>query len=76
MHTKVLMNSMTPFEAFINDVTNDAFLVAVENESGKITIPELDSIVFAHPYYEEVSMDTIEDAVEKIEVILAKNNRI
>ena len=76
MHTKVLMNSMTPFEAFINDVTNDAFLVAVENESGKITIPELDSIVMAHPYYEEVSLDTIEDAVEKIEEILAKNNRI
>lgn len=71
----LLMNSMTEQEGFINDVLNDAFLKAVEN-NGKITIPELDSIVMAHPYYEEVSLDTIEDAVEKIEEILAKNNRI
>ena len=71
-----LMNSMTPTEGFINDVLNDAFLQAVENESGKITIPQLDKIVFAHPYYEEVSLDTIEDAVEKIEIILEEQNRI
>ena len=70
-----LMNSMTPTEGFINDVLNDAFLQAVEN-GGKITIPQLDKIVFAHPYYEEVSLDTIEDAVEKIEIILEKQNRI
>ena len=75
-HTKVLMNSMTPFEAFINDVTNDAFLVAVENESGKITIPELDKIIYAHPYYETVNMDIIEDAVIEIENILLKDNRL
>ena len=76
MYTKVLMNSMTPFEAFINDVTNDAFLKAVENESGKITIPELDQIIYAHPYYETVSLDTIEDAVIEIEKILENENRI
>lgn len=75
-HTKVLMNSMTPFEAFINDVLNDAFLKAVENQSGKITISQLDEIIYEHPYYETVSLDTIEDAVIEIEQILEKNNRI
>lgn len=70
------MNSMTPFEAFINDVLNDAFLKAVENQSGKITISQLDEIIYEHPYYETVSLDTIEDAVIEIEQILEKNNRI
>lgn len=70
-----LMNSMTPREAFINDVLNDAFLKAVENGS-KITIPELDEIVFAHPWYEEVHLDTIEEAVEQIEIILSNQGRI
>lgn len=70
-----LMNSMTPRDAFINDVLNDAFLKAVENGS-KITIPELDKIVLAHPWYEEVSLDTIESAVEQIEIILADNGRM
>ena len=67
---------MTNLEHFINDVTSDAFLKAVENESGKITIPELDQIVYAHPYYEEVSLDSIEDGVIEIERILETNNRI
>ena len=67
---------MTNLEHFINDVTSDAFLKAVENESGKITIPELDQIVYAHPYYEEVSLDSIEDGVIEIEQILANQNRI
>ena len=75
-YTKVLMNSMTPFEGFINDVTNDAFLKAVENQSGKITISQLDEIIYQHPYYETVSLDTIEDAVIEIEQILEKNNRL
>jgi len=70
------LNSMTPRDEFINDVTNDAFLKAVENESGKITIPELDKIVLAHPWYEEVSLDTIESAVELIEIILTDNGRM
>ena len=70
-----LMNSMTPREAFINDVLNDAFLKAVENGS-KITIPELDEIVFAHPWYEEVHLDTIEEAVEQIEIILSNQGRM
>ena len=67
---------MTNLEHFINDVTNDAFLKAVENESGKITIQELDQIIYAHPYYEEVSLDSIEDGVIEIEQILANQNRI
>lgn len=67
---------MTPREEFINDVTNDAFLKAVENESGFISIPELDEIIFAHEFYEYASLDTIQDAVEEIEIILEKNNRI
>ena len=67
---------MTNLEHFINDVTSDAFLKAVENESGKITIPELDQIIHAHPYYEEVSLDSIEDGVIEIEQILANQNRI
>ena len=70
-----LMNSMTPREAFINDVLNDAFLKAVENGQ-YISIPELDEIVFAHPFYEEASLDTIMDAVEQIEIILEENKRI
>jgi len=83
-YTKTLMNSMTPFEAFINDVLNDAFLKAVESNNplreqslrGKITLAELDQIIYAHPYYEEVSMDTIEDAVVEIEKHLEKDNRL
>lgn len=75
-YTKVLMNEMTPFEGFINDVLNDAFLVAVENQSGKITITQLDDIIREHPYYEQVHLDTIEDAVIEIEQILEKNNRL
>ena len=67
---------MTQFEMFINDVTNDAFLKAVENQSGKITIPQLDEIIYEHPYYETVSLDTIEDAVIEIERILENNNRL
>jgi len=67
---------MTHLEEFINDVTNDAFLVAVENDSGCISIPELDQIIFAHPYYEVASLETIQDAVERIEIILEVNNRI
>ena len=67
---------MTRMEEFINDVTNDAFLVAVENESGKISIPELDEIIHAHPYYEEVHIDSIEDGVIEIEKILENNNRL
>ena len=70
-----LMNSMTPREAFINDVLNDAFLKAVENGQ-YISIKELDEIVFAHPFYEEASLDTIMDAVEQIEIILEENKRI
>ena len=67
---------MTNLEHFINDVTNDAFLKAVENESGKITIPELDQIIYAHPYYEQVSLDSIEDGVIEIEQILQRDNRL
>jgi len=67
---------MTNLEHFINDVTSDAFLKAVENESGKITIPELDQIIYAHPFYVEVSLDSIEDGVIEIERILEKEARI
>ena len=67
---------MTRMEEFINDVTNDAFLKAVENQSGRITIPQLDDIIREHPYYEQVSLDTIEDAVIEIEKILENNNRL
>ena len=67
---------MTNLEMFINDVTNDAFLKAVENQSGKITITQLDDIIRDHPYYEEVSLDSIEDGVIEIEKILENNNRL
>jgi hypothetical protein len=67
---------MTNLENFINDVTNDAFLMAVENQSGKITITQLDDIIREHPYYEQVSLDSIEDGVIEIEQILEKNNRL
>jgi hypothetical protein len=68
---------MTNVENFINDVTNDAFLKAVDNDSGFISIPELDQIVFEHPYYaDEESLDVIQDAVHQIENILKENNRI
>ena len=67
---------MTQMEHFINDVTNDAFLKAVENQSGRITISQLDEIIYEHPYYETVSLDTIEDAVIEIERILENNNRL
>jgi len=67
---------MSEFKQFINDVTNDAFLKAVENQSGKITIPELDQIIYQHPYYGEVSLDTIEDAVIEIEQILEREGRL
>ena len=67
---------MTRMEEFINDVTSEAFLVAVENESGKISIPQLDDIIREHPYYEQVSLDTIEDGVIEIEKILENNNRL
>ena len=67
---------MTQFEQFINDVTNDAFLKAVENDSGFISISELDEIIFAHEFYEYADLETIQEAVEQIEIILEKNNRI
>jgi len=67
---------MTNVENFINDITSDAFLVAVENESGKISISELDKIIYAHPFYEEVSLDSIEDAVVEIEQILEREDRL
>ena len=67
---------MTRMEEFINDVTSEAFLKAVENQSGKVTISQLDEIIYEHPYYEEVHLDTIEDAVIEIEQILEKNNRL
>jgi len=67
---------MTQMEHFINDVTNDAFLKAVENQSGRITISQLDEIIYEHPYYEQVHIDSIEDAVIEIEQILEKNNRL
>ena len=67
---------MTDFSNFVNDITSDAFLIAVENESGKITIPQLDELIYAHPWYEAVDMDTIEDAVIEIERILEKEDRI
>ena len=67
---------MTQMEHFINDVTNDAFLKAVENQSGRITISQLDQIIYEHPYYEQVHIDSIEDAVIEIEQILEKNNRL
>ena len=67
---------MTNLEMFINDVTNDAFLKAVENQSGKITITQLDDIIRDHPYYEEVSLDSIEDGVIEIEKILENNDRL
>lgn len=70
-----LMNSMTPREAFINDVLNDAFLKAVENGQ-YISISELDEIVFAHDFYEYADLDTIQEAVEQIEIILEENKRI
>ena len=67
---------MTRMEEFINDVTSEAFIVAIENQSGRITINQLDEIIHAHPYYEQVSLDTIEDAVIEIEQILENNNRL
>ena len=68
---------MTNVEHFINDVTNDAFLTAVENQSGKISIRQLDEIVIEHPYYVEVeALSDIQEAVVQIETILKQNNRI
>ena len=67
---------MTQGEMFINDVTSEAFLKAVENQSGRITITQLDDIIREHPYYEQVSLDTIEDYVVEVEQILEKNNRL
>jgi len=67
---------MTNLEHFINDVTNDAFLKAVENQSGKITISQLDEIIREHPHYENTHIDSIEDGVIEIEQILEKNNRL
>ena len=75
---------MTNFENFVNDITSDAFLFAVEKDNelripelrGKITIAELDQIIYNHPFYEEVSMDSIEDAVVEIERILERDNRL
>lgn len=73
---------MTNLEHFINDVTNDAFLMAVENQSGKVTHTQLDDIIREHPYYEQVSLDSIKagrgywHGVVEIEKILQKNNRL
>lgn len=69
------VSTMNMRQEFINDVLNDAFLKAVEN-NGFISIRELDEIVFAHDFYEYADLDTIQDAVEEIEIILEKNNRI
>ena len=67
---------MTQGEMFINDVTSEAFIIATENQSGRITINQLDTIIREHPYYEQVSLDTIEDYVVEVEQILEKNNRL
>ena len=68
---------MTNVEHFINDITNDAFLKAVDNQSGVISIRQLDEIVIEHPYYVEVeALSDIQEAVVQIETILKENNRI
>ena len=68
---------MTNVEHFINDVTSEAFIVAIENKSGVISLRQLDEIVIEHPYYVEVeSMHDIQEAVVQIETILKENNRI
>ena len=71
---------MNARQEFINDVLNDAYLAATEMNNGRITIPILDDIVYSHPYYIEasrsMSLETIESAVEEIEIILEREGRM
>ena len=61
---------------FINEVLSDAYEKAIENQSGKITISQLDEIIREHPVYEEIHIDSLEDYVIEIEQVLESNNRL
>ena len=59
-------------DSFAQDVVSDCYLAALDNESGKVTIPELDKICQDHPWYDEVDSFTMDEVVGQIEQYLIK----
>lgn len=63
-------------DSFAQDVVSDAYLEALDKESGKITIPQLDKICMDHPWYDEIELDVLESVVEQIEEHLFKEGKL
>jgi len=63
-------------ESFAQDVVSDAHLFALDQESGMITIPQLDKICMDHPWYDEIEHFTLEDVVGQIERHLIKEGKL
>ena len=59
-------------ESFAQDVTSDAYLEALDKDSGKITISELDKICQDHPWYNQIELSVLENTIEEIETVLFK----
>lgn len=63
-------------DSFAQDVVSDAYLEALDNESGKVTIPQLDKICQDHPWYDEIELDVLESVVEQIEEHLFNEGKL
>ena len=63
-------------ESFAQDVTSDAYLEALDKDSGKITISELDKICQDHPWYNQIELSVLENTIEEIETVLFKEGKL
>ena len=63
-------------ESFAQDVTSDAYLEALDKESGKITFAQLDKICMDHPWYDQIELSVLENTVEEIETHLFKEGKL
>ena len=63
-------------ESFAQDVTSDAYLEALDKDSGKITISELDKICQDHPWYNQIELSVLENTIEEIENVLMKAGKL
>ena len=63
-------------ESFAQDVISDAYLEALDKDSGKITISELDQICRDHPWYDQIELSVLENTIEEIETVLFKEGKL
>ena len=63
-------------ESFAQDVTSDAYLEALDKDSGKITFAQLDKICMDHPWYDQIELSVLTNTVEEIETHLFKEGKL